>query len=83
MHIYVIKRLIAFIPTIILVSLIGFTILRIVPGDPAISRLLGPTGDAVYTEADLEIQREKMGTNRRLYMQYFSWARGLTPGRYG
>ena len=83
MHIYVIKRLLAFIPTIILVSLIAFIMLRVVPGDPAVARLRGPTGEADYTEEDLRIQRAKMGTDRPVAVQYFTWAGGLLQGDMG
>ncbi len=83
MHFYVIKRLLAFIPTIILVSLIAFVMLRVVPGDPAVARLRGPTGEADYTEEDLRIQRQKMGTDAHVVVQYFTWAGGLLHGDMG
>ena len=71
MRAYVQKRFLAFIPTVILVSLIAFTLLRIIPGDPAVARLLGPTDDADYTKEDLKELQAKLGTDRSLLIQYF------------
>ena len=83
MYVYVIKRIIAFIPTVILVSIIAFVMLRIVPGDPAVARLLGPTGNADYTQADLDLLRAKLGTDRSLVVQYGEWAFDLLRGDMG
>ena len=83
MHTYILKRFLAFIPSVVLVSIIAFLILRVVPGDPAAARLAGPTGNSVYTEEDLEILRERMGTDRTLVVQYFDWVQGLFYGDMG
>jgi peptide/nickel transport system permease protein len=83
MYAYIIKRLLASIPTIILVSLIAFILLRIVPGDPAVAALRGATGEDDYTIEDLMIQRQRMGTDRALVVQYFTWAGGFLRGDMG
>ena len=83
MQAYVQKRFLAFIPTLFLVSLIAFTMLRIIPGDPAVARLLGPTGEADYTQDDLQALQAKLGTDRSLLVQYFQWVGDLFQGDLG
>ena len=80
---YLVKRLLATIPTIVLVSIIAFLMLRIIPGDPAAARLEGPTGTADYTEEDLKLIRAKLGTDRPLIVQYGDWAFSLLKGDLG
>ena len=80
---YLTKRLLLFIPTIILVSLIAFVMLRIVPGDPAVARLAGPFGDAQYTQDQLQQLQSKLGTNRNIVIQYLEWFSGMFKGDLG
>ena len=80
---YLTKRLLLFIPTIILVSLIAFLMLRIVPGDPAVARLAGPFGDAQYTQEQLKELQQKLGTDRNIVVQYVEWFFGMFRGDLG
>ena len=41
---YVAKRIILFVPTLLLISLIIFVLLRVIPGDPALAILMGDQG---------------------------------------
>ena len=68
---YILKRLIAAVPTLIAVLTVVFLIVRVIPGDPAMTVL----GDQA-TPAALEALRAKLGTDRPLYVQYweFLWA---------
>jgi len=45
MRTYVLKRLVLFIPTLLIVTVLVFGILRVVPGDPAMLILGGESGD--------------------------------------
>ena len=83
MYVYIARRLILFIPTIILVSIISFLLLRVVPGDPAVARLIGPTGTADFTREELMAAQKKLGTDRPLVVQYFDWSGGLLTGDLG
>jgi peptide/nickel transport system permease protein len=83
MQAYILKRLLAFIPTVIMVSMIAFILLRLVPGDPAVAVLLGPTGDADFTEEELIAVRAEMGTDRPLHTQYLTWVGGMLRGDMG
>ena len=79
---YAAKRIALFIPTVLLVTIIVFVVMRVVPGDPAIAILEG-TGGGVYTQEDLENLRRELGTNRPLVTQYFDWIGGVLRGDFG
>jgi peptide/nickel transport system permease protein len=75
---YIIQRLALFVPTLVLASFLAFGIMRILPGDPAIAMLGGAEGS--FTREDLELVREKLGTNRPLYVQYGTWIGDMFRG---
>ncbi len=75
---YIFQRLTLFIPTLILASFLAFAIMRILPGDPAIAMLGGSDGN--FTQEDLDVVREKLGTNRPLHTQYVTWMGDLFTG---
>ena len=79
MQAYIAKRLVLFVPTMILLSLLVFGFLRIIPGDPALAILTRGNADSIetITEEQLERMRERLGTNRPIYVQYADWASGL------
>ena len=77
---YLVQRLILFLPTLLLASFLAFGIMRILPGDPAIAMLGGAEGN--FTQEDLEIVREKLGTNRPLFVQYGDWIGGMVHGDF-
>ena len=65
---YAIKRIALIIPTVLLVSIIVFTVMRLLPGDPALVIL--SEGDATFTQEELADLREQLGTNRPIVVQY-------------
>lgn len=56
--------------------------MRILPGDPAVA-LLGAGGDGSFTEEDLIAVRKKLGTDRPLHIQYYTWMRDMGKGDFG
>ena len=70
---YLLRRLLLFVPTLIGASIVIFVILRILPGDVATIILAGPTGDANYTQEDVEQLREVLGLNKPIPVQYLEW----------
>lgn len=80
---YVARRLLLFIPTLLGISVTIFLLLRIVPGDVAAKLLSGPTGEATYTQQDLELMRHRLGLDKPLYIQYAVWVGGLVRGDLG
>ncbi|CEJ15278.1 Glutathione transport system permease protein GsiC [bacterium YEK0313] len=75
---YVLRRLVATIPVLVLVALLVFFLLRLTPGDPAI--LIA--GDQATTAQIAEI-REKLGFDRPLAEQLFTYAGQLARGDLG
>ena len=65
---FIVKRLLMTIPTLLLVTMIVFAVMRLVPGDPVIMML----GDIKNPEL-IEKMRQDMGLNDPIFVQYFSW----------
>ena len=80
---YIFKRLALFIPTIVLVTIMVFAIMRVLPGDPALLILLGEEGEGSYTQEELDNLRKKLGTDRHLLIQYANWMWDLLRGDFG
>jgi peptide/nickel transport system permease protein len=74
----VVRRIILSAVTLLLVSLIVFSILEILPGDVA-TRILGR--DA--TPEALEVLRDQLGLNRPAVERYAHWLGGLVTGELG
>ena len=83
MSAYLIKRVLLFIPTLILVSIIIFAIMRVIPGDPALAILAGVDGEGEYTQDQLDRLRSSMGTNQPIVAQYFQWIGKAVRGDMG
>ena len=66
------------IPTVFIVSVAVFALVRLIPGDPA-SLMLGDAGDA----AALEALRERLGLNESIFNQYVIWAGNIFQGDFG
>ena len=79
---YTVKRISLFIPTVLLMTILVFVVMRIIPGDPAISILEGDGGGS-YTLEDLERVRAELGTDRNLFIQYVDWIGGIMQGDFG
>lgn len=79
---YAIKRVALFIPTVFLVTVIVFVVMRLIPGDPALAILEGE-GGGVYTQQDLANLRAKLGTDRPIVIQYLDWMGGVMRGDFG
>ncbi len=78
---YALKRIALIIPTVLLVSIIVFTVMRLLPGDPALVIL--SEGDATFTQEELEDLRRQLGTDRPIVVQYVDWVGGLVQGDLG
>ncbi len=74
---YLVRRLIAMVPTAILISLFVFFIMRIMPGDVALLTLAGPNSDQTFTQEQLDQARETLGLNKPLPVQYLNWIEDL------
>lgn len=79
---YILKRLLDAIPVVIGITLIAFLLGQIMPGDPA-EIALSAEGTYQPTKEQIEIQRERMGLNRPLYVQYLDWLKNAIRGDFG
>lgn len=79
---YVIKRLLQLIPTLLIVSFLIFSIVRIIPGDP-ITLLYGVTESGGADEGYLDFMRDKYGLNDPYFVQYFRWIKNIFKGDLG
>ncbi len=77
MQAYIVRRLLLFVPVLLLVSLIIFTMMRVAPGDVAILVVAGPEGEGKYSPEDLENVRRQLGLDKPLVQQYVDWITGL------
>jgi peptide/nickel transport system permease protein len=70
---YTIRRILAVIPTLFLMSLFVFFVMRIMPGDVALLVLGGADSDQAFTEEQLDAVRQRLGLNDSLPTQYVNW----------
>jgi peptide/nickel transport system permease protein len=75
---YICKRLLLTLPTLLLVSVAVFLIIRLIPGDPALV-LLGEGADA----ASIAAVRADLGLDRPLPIQFVSWFEHALTGDLG
>ncbi len=78
MHSYLLKRLASVVPTLLVVSLVVFALMRMIPGDPA--QLM--SADAENQQARAEL-REELGLDRSLPVQYALWLKSVLRGDLG
>lgn len=68
------RRLLWAIPTLLGITLFTFGLLTLAPGDPALTRFVGPeTGTAAGIEAELATFRHRYLLDRPLYVQYLHY----------
>ncbi|TCT25103.1 peptide/nickel transport system permease protein [Melghiribacillus thermohalophilus] len=75
---YIIRRLVFLIPVLLGVTLIAFSLMHLIPGDPARSML----GEKA-TEEQLEALREELGLNDPLAVQYGRYLGQVVTGDLG
>lgn len=78
MRSYIVKRILISILLLFLISVFAFSMMHILPGDPA---RLALGYDA--KEADVEALREQLNLNKPILVQYLTWVRGILRGDFG
>ena len=76
---FLLNRLSQSLVLLVIVSIIGFTILNLIPGGPLSQFARDPS----MTQQDMERLAEQLGLNRPLWIQYFDWAWRLVQGDWG
>jgi peptide/nickel transport system permease protein len=72
------RRLLGIVPTVLMITLVVFVMMRSVPGDPVVALL----GDA-YDEQDAIRVRQAYGLDRPILVQYAIWLGKLAQGDWG
>ena len=75
---YILRRIAMTIPTLLLVAVAVFTLMRLIPGDP-VQLMLGEGADP----AQLELMRRQMGLDQPLPAQFLVWLRHALAGDLG
>ena len=79
---YLLRRFLNMIPTLVLVSLIVFSLLRLLPSDPV--RILAGIDDSGAIDPALYARiKSELGLDRPLIVQYASWVGGVVSGDWG
>ena len=77
---YLIRRLIMMVPVMLLVSMIAFSIILLLPGDPAMA-MLGP--ERARDTQVYQALREELGLDKSIPLQYVTWLGKILSGDLG
>lgn len=78
---YVIRRVITSVALLILGSMLVFLLMRIIPGDPTITKLGGSIKDV--DAQTVESIRSELGLDKSIPQQYLDWVSGILRGDFG
>lgn len=76
---YALRRILTMIPVLFIISIISFSLLFLLPGDPALTML----GEDVGDEETYENLRKELGLDEPVYVQYGSWLGRTVQGDLG
>ena len=71
------------IPTLLGVAVLVFFLLRLMPGDPVATMLLGDGGGANIPKGLIEQERARLGLDQPLWVQFFKWFWSVLQGDFG
>jgi len=80
---FILHRILLMIPTLLGVAILVFFMLRLMPGDPVATMLLGDAGGANISKEVIEAERARLGLDQPLYVQFFKWFWGTLQGDFG
>lgn len=75
---FIVRRVLLTVPTLFVMSVVVFLIIRLVPGDP-VRTMLGFRA----TDANVAELRHQLGLDQSLFTQYAAWIGGLLHGDLG
>jgi len=79
---YIVKRLIAMIPTLLGVAVLVFLLLRVIPGDVVEARYL-TQGSQFQSQDLMDQERHKLGLDQPLWKQFADWMGGIARLDFG
>ena len=74
----IVRRVLGVVPVLLVVSFLVFSLMQLVPGDPAVVA----AGDNASPEL-IEQTRERLGLDQPFFAQYWSWLRNVATGDLG
>jgi len=77
--IYILKRFIQTIPLLLIVSVIGFFLIRLCPVDPLGELRLNPS----ISKETLEAEKIRLGLDKPIAVQYWYWLKNFARGNMG
>jgi peptide/nickel transport system permease protein len=77
---YVLRRLLFAVPTVLIVTVVAFMLLRLAPGD-VVDNLLSQSGGV--TPAQRQALRHELGIDQNPVKQYITWIAGAVHGDFG
>jgi peptide/nickel transport system permease protein len=80
--VYILKRLLAMVPTLLGVAVLIFVLLRIVPGDVVEARYLAQ-GSQFQSQDLMNQERAKLGLDQPVWKQFTTWMAGVVRGDFG
>ena len=82
---YIGKRLLLFIPTLIIISFVIFFIIQLPPGDYVTSYVAAMAAEGeIFTAEEIQDLRQHFGLDDHWIVQYFNWIKGiLLEGDFG
>ncbi len=78
---YLTKRILLMIPTLLGVAVLTFFMLRVIPGDIVEVKLRSDGG--TVTQEVIERERERLGLNKPIVVQFADWMKGLVTLDFG
>ncbi|WP_252891536.1 ABC transporter permease [Thermoclostridium stercorarium] len=82
---YIFRRVLMFVPTVLLLSIIVFFIIQLPPGDYITSYVSRMSAEGeIFTSEDIAKLRQQYGLDKPWYVQYFMWMKNIiTKGDFG
>jgi peptide/nickel transport system permease protein len=80
---FILHRFLLMIPTLLGVAVLVFFLLRLMPGDPVATMLLGDAGGANIPKEVIAQERARLGLDQPLGVQFFKWFWGILQGDFG
>lgn len=77
---YIARRLLIAIPTLLIVAILIFSMIRLIPGDILVARL---EDEGLLAGVGAEEIREELGLNRPFFVQFGVWIGGMFRGDMG
>ena len=73
---YLVKRILLSIPTLLVIALLAFTLVRLIPGDTVDAMVAGGLGGSASADEGKDAIRRELGLNRDVTTQFIAWLVG-------